>query len=330
MTTETLMRRTFLAGIAATSGSLLLPASVRAQSSSYPSKPVRFIVGLGPGSGADIGTRFVAERFGKLTGQPATVENRPGGDGVVAVQSLLSAPADGHTIMYITPSPMVITPLLRPEVSYDALRDIRPVAFISRSYGVFVTGANSRFKTLNDVISEARAKPGTVKMSNYGHHYRIGGLSLEKLTGAQFVHVAYKGAGQANNDVIAGDIDVAITDTGGALALIEAGKLRPLAVTSPGRHSLLPNVPGMKELGLDWELLVWVGFGVSAKTPEPVAKKIEEILVGILKSPEYADYNARQSGAEIVAGSGEQLRALIAGETARYRELSKTMSLIEK
>lgn len=325
------MRRKLLKAVAAGMGSALTALPVRAQTQSlFPTRPVRFIVGLGPGSGADTGTRFLAERLGKVTGQPAVVENRTGGDGVVAVQALLAAPADGHTIMYITPSPMVLTPMLQPSVPYDPLRDIRPVAFLSRSYSVIVTGANSRFKTLNDVIAEAKAKPDTVKMSNYGHHYRIGGLSLQKATGADFIHVAYKGAGQANNDVIAGDIDVAITDHGGAMPLIEAGKLRPLAMTSPTRHRFLPNVPTVRELGIPYELMVWTGFGISAKTPDPVARRVEEVLIELMRSPEYIAYNERQGGSELVAGSGEQLRKHIEGEFVRYRELAKTMNLADK
>lgn len=324
------MRRHVLTGLAAGAAALLTSPRAFSQATAYPSKPVRFIVGLGPGSGADTGTRFIAERFGKITGQSGVVENRPGGDGLIAVQALLASPADGHTLMYLTPSPMVLTPLLRPDVPYDPLRDIRPVAYISRSYAVMVTGANSRFRTFNDVIAEARAKPGTVKMSNYGHHYRIGALSLQKLTGAEFIHVAYKGAGQANNDVIAGDIDVAITDTGGAMPLIEGGRLRPLGVTGPGRHPFLPKVPSITEQGVPYELMVWTGFGVPARTPEPIARKLEEILLKILNSPEYAAYNEKQGGGETVAGTGEQLRALITAETARYRELGKTMSLVEK
>lgn len=237
------MRRRVLAGLAAGAGHLLAPRVALAQAAAnFPSKPIRFIVGLGPGSGADTSTRFIAERLGKVTGQPATVENRTGADQIIAVQTLLQAPADGHTLLYITPSPMVLTPLLR-EVPYEPLRDMRPVVFGSRSYATIVTGGNSRFKTFNDLIAEAKAKPGTLKMSNYGHHYRIGGLSLQRLTGAEFIHVAYKGAGQANNDVISGDIDVAITDTGGAMPLIQAGRLRPLAVTGPTRLPSCPMCP---------------------------------------------------------------------------------------
>jgi tripartite-type tricarboxylate transporter receptor subunit TctC len=316
-----------MAGLAAGAGHLLAPRFALAQAAAnFPSKPLRFIVGLGPGSGADTSTRFIAERMGKVTGQPATVENRTGADQIIAVQTLLQAPADGHTLLYITPSPMVLTPLLR-EVPYEPLRDMRPVVFGSRSYATIVTGANSRFKTFNDLIAEAKAKPGTLKMSNYGHHYRIGGLSLQRLTGAEFIHVAYKGAGQANNDVISGDIDVAITDTGGAMPLIQAGRLRPLAVTGPTRHPFLPNVPSMKDLGLDYDLQVWTGYAVPSKTPEAVARKLEELLIGILKSPEYTAYNEKQGGAETVAEPGEQLRALIQKETNRYREMAKTMKL---
>jgi tripartite-type tricarboxylate transporter receptor subunit TctC len=323
------MRRSILAGLSAGLGSLIAPSIARAQSAPlFPTKTVRFIVGLGPGSGADTGTRVVAERLGKISGQPAVVENRTGADQIIAVQTLLAAPPDGHTIMYISPSPVVLTPLLR-EVPYDPQRDIRPVVFISRGYAVIVTGPNSRFRTFQDLVTEARAKPGMLKMSNYGHHYRIGGLSLQRATGTEFIHVPYKGAAQANNDVIAGDIDVAITDIGGAVPLIEAGRLRPLAVTSPSRHPLLPAVPGTKELGLNYDLQVWTGFAVHGKTPEPIARKVEETLLGILKSPEYAAYNEKQSGGELVAGSGEQLRALIASETARYREMARTMKLAD-
>jgi len=324
------MRRKVLTGLAAGIASGLTTRAGFAQAPAFPSKTVRFIVGLGPGSGADTGTRFVAERFAKITGQPAVVENRTGADQVIAVQNLLQAPPDGHTLLYISPSPMVLTPLLNPATPYDPLRDMRPLVYMGRGQAVIVTGANSRFKTLQDVIDEAKAKPGAVRMSNYGHHYRVGGLSLTKATGAEFNHITYKGAAQANNDVIAGDIDVAITDTGGAMPLIDAGKLRPLAQTGPKRHAFLPNVPTARELGVDYELIVWTGFACSSKVPEAAAQKLEELLLVIIKSPEYKEYNDKQSGGEIIAGSGAMLRALIEAETARYREMGKTMKLTQQ
>jgi tripartite-type tricarboxylate transporter receptor subunit TctC len=325
------MRRTLLGGLAAGMSGLVLPHRAHAQtpaaSGSWPTRPVRIIVGLGPGSGADTGSRFIAERIGKLSGQPVTVENRPGGDGVVAVQALLSAPADGHTLLYLSPSPMVLTPLLNRETPYDALRDIRPVAYLSRSYAVIVTGTNSKYRTLDDLLKDARSRPGMLKMSNYGHHYRIGGLLLQKVSGADFIHVSYKGAAQASNDVASGEIDVAITDTGGAIPLIKAGKLRPLAITGPSRHPFLPEVPSMKDLGLDYVLQVWTGYGMSSKAPEAVARAAQDTLLAVMKSPEYATYNQNQAGAETVAEPGESLRQTILAETQRYRELGKTVNL---
>jgi tripartite-type tricarboxylate transporter receptor subunit TctC len=321
------MRRTVLNGIAAGATALTLPRPSVAQGTGWPTKPVRFIVGLGPGSGADTGTRFIAERLGKLTGHAATVENRPGGDGVVAVQALLSAPADGHTLLYLSPSPMVLTPLLNKDIPYDPLRDIRPVAYLSRSYAVIVTGGNAKYRSLEEVLREARARPGMLKMSNYGHHYRIGGLLLQQVSGASFIHVSYKGAAQASNDVASGEIDIAITDTGGAIPLIKAGKLRPLAITGPTRHPFLPDVPSMKDLGLDYVLQVWTGFGMSTKAPEALARAAQEQLIAIMKSPEYQTYNQNQAGAESVAEPGESLRQTILAETQRYRELGKTVNL---
>ena len=128
----------------------------------------------------------------------------------------------------------------------------------------------------------------------------------QKCTGAEFIQVAYKGAGQANNVVIAGDIDIAITDHGGAMPLIEAGKLRPLAMTSPTRHRFLPNVPTARELGIPFELMVWVGYGNSAKVPEPVARPVEEVLPEIIRSPEFAASNERKRVPATVAGRGAE------------------------
>ena len=153
------MRRKVLTGIAAGIAAGLTTRTGFAQAPAFPNKTVRFIVGLGPGSGADTGTRFVAERFSKITGQPAVVENRTGADQVIAVQNLLQAPPDGHTLLYISPSPMVLTPLLNPATPYEPLRDMRPLVYMGRGQAVIVTGANSRFKTLQDVLTEAGPNP---------------------------------------------------------------------------------------------------------------------------------------------------------------------------
>ena len=298
-------------------------AAPRAFAQGAGSGPIRFIVGLGPGSGADTSTRFIAERLKVMTGQATVTENRTGGDQVPAVMEVLRQPADGRTIMYITPTPALINPMINRDLPYRQ-SDLRPVAMSSRGYAVLVTGPDAKFRSLADVLAAARARPGEVSLANYGHHYRLGGLSLEKMSGAKFNHVAYKGAAQANADIIAGVVDTHITDIGGAMPLIKSGKLRPLAVTGKQRHPFLPDVPTIAESGFpSYNLYVWTGYAVSAKTPEPIVRKLEEDLLAIIRSPEYAAYNTTQGGAEVTPMGGREFAEVIAADTARVEDALK-------
>lgn len=313
-------RRRFTLAATAALATLAIPGAF---AQTGPGGPVRFVVGLGPGSGADTGTRFIAERLKVLTGHPTVTENRTGGDQVPAVMEVLRQPPDGRTIMYITPTPALINPMINKELPYRQ-SDLRPVAMSSRGFAVMVTGPDSRFKSFTDVIAAAKSRPGEVSFANYGHHYRLGAISIEKMSGAKFNHVAYKGAAQANADVIAGVVDVHVTDIGGAIPLIKAGKLRPLAVTGKQRHPFLPEVPTIAESGYpNYNLYVWTGYAVSSKTPEPIVRKLEEDLLTIIRSPEYAAYNATQGGAEVVPMTGKEFAEVIAADTARVEEALK-------
>ncbi|MEN9316023.1 MAG: hypothetical protein RIS35_2416 [Pseudomonadota bacterium] len=312
-------RRRALAAAALAGFAMTLSPGAQAQGSG----PIRFVVGLGPGSGADTGTRFIAERLKVLTGQPTVTENRTGGDQVPAVMEVLRQPPDGRTIMYITPTPALINPMINKDLPYRQ-SDLRPVAMSSRGFAVMVTGPDSRFRTFADVIAAARAKPGEVSFANYGHHYRLGAVSLEKMSATKFNHVAYKGAAQANADVISGVIDVHVTDIGGAIPLIKAGKLRALVVTGKQRHPFLPDVPTIAESGFpNYNLYVWTGYAVSSKTPEPIVRRLEEDLHAIIRSPEYATSNATQGGAEVVPMSGREFAEVIAADTARIEDALK-------
>lgn len=304
---------------------LLLPGGAYADD--YPSRPMRIIVPLGQGSGADTTTRYIAERLNSVLGQPAIVENRPGADMLIGVQSLLNAPADGYSLMLLTPSSMVINPVINKSLPYDPQRDIRPLVAVSRGMAVMVTSTNSRFKTLSDVIAEARKAPKSVSLANYGQHYRLGGLLLERMAGVKFNHIPYKGASQVVTDLMGGSVDVSMIDAGGALPLIRAGKLRPLAVTGRERLAELPNVPSMRESGLpDFDLYAWIGFGVSSKTPEPIARKLEAALLTITAHPDFRAYVAQQGGgAEVISAPGKQLATMISAERSRYEALAKTL-----
>lgn len=289
-------------------------------------KVVRFINPLGPGSGADIVTRMIADQYGQISGQPTITENKPGADAIIAVQSLLSSPPDGRTIMLLTPSAMVINPLTKANLPY-APKSIRPIAWATKTYSALVTGGTSPYKSVADVIEGARKSPGTLGFANYGQHYHLGALTLEKLTGTRFNHIAYKGATQANTDVIGRAVDVNLTDISGALPLIQSGKLRALAVAGEQRHPLIPDVPTFAEAGVrGFAQYVWIGFGIRGDTPDDVASKVETNVLKALNSKEFVEFNIKQWGTRTVVGTdGKSLQKNIDDETARYRDIVPLM-----
>lgn len=304
-----------------------LAALPPAWADNFPSKPVRFIAPVGPGSGGDSVTRFVAERAATLLGQSTFVENRPGADQSIGAQTLLAAPADGHSVLLVSPGSMVINPIVNKELGYD-VRDLLPLAGAARANVALVTGAGSRFASVADLMAAARATPGGVSLANYGTTYRLGGLALQQQAHVRFNEVPYKGASQMLTDLIGGSIDAALTDLGGALALIRGGKLRALAVASQQRQASLPDVPTLRESGLpDYELTVWVGFAVHAKTPAPVARKLEGILLQVIAQPEFAEMAGRAANMEVLGQDSRAFTDQIARDTQRYQSLAQHLEL---
>lgn len=298
----------------------------------FPARPVRFIVPLGPGSGSDTITRLVAKlATAELGGQSTFIENKPGGDAVLAVQSLLAAPADGYSVLMLSPSSMVINPLINDSLPYDAQKDLRPLATMLRSAAVLVTGAASPYKTYAEAMAAAGKAPRAVSMASYSNHYRIGALMLQQGAGVAFNYIPYKTPGQVQTDLIGGQVDLALLDIGGALPLIAAGKLRPLAVTGKERHPKLANVPTVRESGQpNYDLYVWIGLGVAAKTPEPAVKTLEAALLKAMAQPEFKTYVTETAGAEVYTVGSKDMADMIASESARYRALAKLVDISQK
>ena len=167
-----------------------------------------------------------------------------------------------------------------------------------------------------------------MSLANYGTTYRLGGLALQQQAQVRFNEVPYKGASQMLTDVIGGTLDAALTDMGGALPLIRSGKLRALAVASQQRLAELPEVPTLRESGLpDFELTIWVGFAISAKTPAPIAQKLESVLMQVVAQPEFAAMATRSAGMEVMGQNGREFSAQIARDTQRYRALAQGLDL---
>ncbi|MDM0021161.1 Bug family tripartite tricarboxylate transporter substrate binding protein [Variovorax saccharolyticus] len=302
-----------------------------ARAQAFPAHPVRFIVPLGPGSGSDTITRLVAKLAAPELGQPTFVDNKPGGDTILAVQGVMAAPADGYSVLMLSPSSMVINPLVNDNLPYEPQRDLRPLATALRSAAVLVTAGNSPYKSFADVMAAARKSPKTVSMASYSHHYRIGSLMLQQAAGVEFNYIPYKSPAQVQTDLMGGSVDLALLDIGGAVPLIASGKLRALAVTGKERHPQLAQVPTVRESGLpNYDLYVWIGFGVNARTPEPVVKTLEAALLKAMGQPEFRNYVTQTAGAEVFNIPGKEMSAMIASESARYQQLARQVDIVQR
>ncbi|NYT24395.1 tripartite tricarboxylate transporter substrate binding protein [Alcaligenaceae bacterium] len=313
------MKKLLLAALMSTT---LLSPAVHAQSAeNYPSQPLRFIVPLGPGSGADTNTRALADGFQKVAGQPVVVENRPGADLILGTTTALNAPADGYTMVLITPSAPIINPLFQKELPYKP-EDIRPILHLTNNVGVLVTAVDSRFNSLKDVLDEAGKAPETVSMGLYGNTYRLGARVLAKQAGVQFNDIPYKGFGPTINDVVGRTVDVALVDLGGALPLIQAGKLKALAIGSEERLDIVPDVPTVAESGFPgYSLYIFVGYGIHADTPEPIASKLEDLLQQVTQEQAFQDGLTRHAGTLFVGSRGKQFAEFIESEFKKAKEV---------
>lgn len=320
------MKKTGVFALLGLAWGLTVPALSQAQAQvedGFPSRVVRFIVPIGPGSSGDTLTRTFAERFRTVSGQSTFVENRPGADLVIGTQNLLSSPADGYSVVLISNSAMVINPLVIKDLPYKA-EELLPMLHLVSIPAVLVTSPDSRFKTLNDLLAAARKEPGSVSIGVYGNSYRLGALDLARRAGVKFNAIPYKGASQAITDVIGGTADAALLDVGGAAPLIAAGKVRGLAVASGQRHALMPAVPTAQEGGVaDFTLSTFIGFAIHAKTPAPVVEKLEVLMKRATDDPAFRDQVLRISGAEVVGAGRRPFGATIAAESERTRELVK-------
>jgi tripartite-type tricarboxylate transporter receptor subunit TctC len=301
--------RTFTAVLLVAAAVAQVPASAQ----SFPSRMIRIVVPLGPGSGFDTGARRFAEQFSKIVGQTVIVENKPGGGTSIGVNEALKAPADGHTLLALTGAMVTINPALGENMTYD-LRDIRPLAGGTRTSTVIVVGPNSPYKTLQDLLAAARKNPGKISMAAYGQAYKLGIMNLEKQAGVRLLQVPYKSPSEATQNTAGGQVDASFLESNAAVQLIKAGQLRALAQTGATRLETLRNVPTVAESGLpDYTLYIWSGFAVHSKTPERIANQLEAAILKTYGSQVFRDY-AATTGAELHQWSEKEFKAMIAKE----------------
>ncbi len=280
-------RRTVLTAAAAAA----LPGLAAAQA--FPSKPMKILVPFTAGSGADSSSRFYGEQLSKLLGQTVTVENKPGGSGVIAVQAVRQAPGDGHTILMGSNSPAVVNAITIKNLPYDPFKDLRPLYGLAISPVAFAVRADSPYKTMADVVAAAKKDGKPLQLGNYSAGYQLVAAWLGTASGLPVTHIPYKGGAQMLTDVIGGALDVGVIDFTGTIELMKGGKLRGLAITSPQRDPGFPAIPTMKESGFaDFETSVWSAFFLKADTPDDVVEKLAAAIEKIMNSDAGKAYHA--------------------------------------
>ena len=291
----------------------------------YPSKPINLIVPYGAGGSADSRSRQLAQKMSLILKQPIVIDNKPGAGGNIGTEFVARAAPDGYTIGMGNFAPLAVNKTLFGTLRYDPETDLSPIILIEKGPLILVVNPNSQYKSIQDVVTAAKAKPGTLTFSSGG----IGGshqLSAELFmqnAGIQMIHVPYKSGSAALTDLMAGNVDMMFDQMYSAVPSIRADKLRPIAITSKKRSPLFPNVPSFAEVGYPKvEVLNWQGFIAPAKTPKPIIDKLNAAANEALKDPQLRELMLSQ-GNEIGGGSPADFAALIKSEAAKWSAVVK-------
>ena len=305
----------------------LAPVVALAQAAAYPSKPIRIMVPFNAGSGADTSSRFYGDLLARLFGQPVVVENRPGGSGILAVQAVKTAPADGHTILMATNSPMTVNVVVMKNLPYDPIKDFRPVIGVSKAPVAFIVRADSPFRTIREMVEATKKSGVPLAVGNYSAGYELIGAWLGTVTGLAITPIPYKGGALMMTDIIGGQVVTGAIDFAGAAPLIKEKRLRALAITSDQRDPAFPDVPTMKESGFaDFETYVWASFFVRAETPDEVTAKLYEGFRKVMVSPEARAYQAGQPAMVMNIGP-QELRAFVIAELERFKRVAQAAGI---
>ncbi|HET7297711.1 MAG TPA: tripartite tricarboxylate transporter substrate binding protein [Burkholderiales bacterium] len=297
----------------------------------YPSKPVRLIVGFPAGGPADIFGRTLAQGMAPALGQPVVVENVSGVGGVLGVDRAAKAPPDGYTLCINSASPLVIAPYSLSKIPYDVKKDFAFITLVVRVPEVVAVHPSLPVNSLSELISYARANPGKVNFGSAGSGSitHLAGELLKAEAKVDLVHVPYKGAAPAVNDLLGGQVQMGIFDVPVLLGHIRSGKLKALALTSGQRAASLPEVPTTLELGYpNVNSDNWYGLVAAAGTPAEVQRRIHAAAVAALKSPAVEEQFAKVSGIAS-PGTSEDYRSFIAAEQAKWSKIVQAIGFKE-
>jgi tripartite-type tricarboxylate transporter receptor subunit TctC len=302
---------------------LLVLCAAPAQAQTYPGKPIHVLVPYAPGGIADIASRILGAKLTEAWGQQVVVENRPGGNGFIAMTAAAKSPPDGYTVVMATGGDVAINPALFRDVPYDMERDLAPIALVSDAPLVLAVHAATPYKTVADVIAAAKAQPGRLSVSTPGNG-SINQIVLEWMalnTGTKFQHIPYKGGAPAAAALAGGDIPLGILASSSVAPHVKSGRVRVLAVTMAKRSSLNPEWPTLQEEGVkDVDASNWTALFAPKGTPQPIIDKLNAEVVKILNMPDVKERFAG-GGVDTIPSTAAELDARQKEELTRFRSI---------
>ena len=296
-----------------------------AQSAAYPTKPVKLVVGFTPGGAADYVARSLGEPFGRALGQPIVIENRPGAGSSIAADLVSKAAPDGYTVLIASPSSILVNPALSTKLGYTA-KDLAPITLVSTSPLVIAANPAIGVNSIQDLIARAKKEPGVLNFASAGNGSapHLGGELFVQLTGAKIKNIPFRGGAPAVQSVIAGDTHIIFGTPPSVLPMIQAGRLRALAVTTRERTPLVPGVPGMAEAGLpEYAIEFWYGLFVPAATPPAIVKKIFDAATTAMQDPSVKAALAREGTEARLSQSPEQFSSFLVEDGKFWVKLVK-------
>lgn len=307
-----------LVAMAITTASLTVPSFAQT-TSDFPSKPIRLLVGYAPGGLPDTVARIVGRRLSERLGQPVVVENRPGANGMVAIQGMLSSPADGYTLLIADGSWSSVLPSLYKKLPFNPSKDIAPVSLVARAPLFLAANTSVPVNTLQEFIALAKSKPGKLNYGSSGigstHHLSM--EAMKERLGIFVVHIPFRGTGQSVPALVGNQVDVLFSALPSLAGFVKAGQVKLLATNGPKRSPQAPNVPAIAEIIPDFDFAVIIGALAHSATPPAIIQRLSTEIAQVAKMPDVIQ-SLTTAGIESVGGSAAEYAKAIKAEDARY------------
>jgi tripartite-type tricarboxylate transporter receptor subunit TctC len=296
-----------------------LPAAAQAE---YPTRPIRIVVGFTPGGGNDIIARIFGQKLSESLGQPVVIENKPGAGAILATEYVARSAPDGYTLLVGASGAMAINPAVYEKLSYDTMRDFKPVSELGSFPLILIVNATSPIKSLADLVAYAKANPDKANYSSSSAAFQLATELFKQKTGVPMQMIPYKGANDSVTAVISGEVTATIADAGPVTSQVNGGNARALAVAAPKRMESLPDVPTMKEAGADVEAVLWSGIFVPAATPPDIVSKLEAEFIRIARLPDVVS-RLKLLNIDSVGNSAEEFSRIIAADLERWKAVAR-------